>query len=85
MLTIVQMMNRGSKGKIKKIIWSGRWKESWIDGGTGGSEKRDNRCLMDVEGCGVLSVNDERIWCSAVPAELFLLIFPWSLIDGSYR
>lgn len=81
------MMNRKSKGKIKKKkkFWNGRWKESWIDGGTGGSEKRDNRRLMDVEGCGLLSVSDERVWCSVVPAGLFLLIFPCSLIDGSYR
>lgn len=46
------MTNGENKGKIKNNL---EWKMERIriDGATGGCEKGETICLMDVEGCGL--------------------------------
>lgn len=42
-----------------------------LDGATGGCERRENMCLMAVEGCGLQAVSDEKVWGAVVPAGPF--------------
>lgn len=70
-LTKVTMINgeKGSGGAVHNL--EQEMERIRIDGATGGCEKSENMCLMDVEGCGLQSVSDEMVWGAVVPTGPF--------------